>query len=195
MLKCCFYMTGILLFYGLGTQPAFGEGGHHDSHVHGIALINVALEKSELYIELESPAANIVGFEHAPSSEKEKKAVKKAFAILKTGEKVFKATSSAGVTLENVEVTQGHELEEHGDPKHGNHDTDHHEQDKDAHDEDHSEFKAVYRFHCKHPDKLKQIEVMLFEQFKGIEEIEVQVLTETGQKAMELTPQKNRIIF
>jgi hypothetical protein len=45
--------------------------------------MNVAFEENELYIELISPAASIVGFEHHPRSEAQKTAVKKATETLK----------------------------------------------------------------------------------------------------------------
>ncbi len=185
----CLCIFVVLLFYGLNLRPAGAEHEHHESHVHGIAHINLALEKNELYIEFISPAANIVGFEHPAGNETEKKAVRKAVEILKAGEKAFKLTSRAGAVLKEAVVTSGHESE------HEEHDVNHHEHDKEDHDEQHSEFKAVYRFHCKHPDKLKYLDVILFEHFKGIEEMEVQVLTETTQTALELTPHTNRITF
>ena len=61
------------------------EHRQHDSHVHGIASMNLALEGDEVHIELDSPAANIVGFEHAPSSKADHAAVDKAVAMLNDG--------------------------------------------------------------------------------------------------------------
>jgi hypothetical protein len=59
------------------------EYRHHEAHQHGISHMNVAFEENELYIELISPAASIVGFEHHPRSEAQKTAVKKATETLK----------------------------------------------------------------------------------------------------------------
>jgi hypothetical protein len=70
----------------------------------------------------------------------------------------------------------------------GNHD------DADQH-ERHSEFEARYQFACQEPDRLSQIEVMLFRLFPGIELIKVQLLTESTQTAVELTAHKNKISF
>ena len=36
------------------------EYRHHEAHEHGVAHMNVAVERNELYIEFISPAANIV---------------------------------------------------------------------------------------------------------------------------------------
>ena len=38
-----------------------------DSHVHGAAAMNVAIADSAVFIELDTPWNNLVGFEHAPS--------------------------------------------------------------------------------------------------------------------------------
>ena len=59
-----------------GTQPILAQSAgssegtrQESSHIHGIVEMNLAVEGSQLYIELISPAANIVGFEHAPSTD------------------------------------------------------------------------------------------------------------------------------
>ena len=35
-----------------------------EAHIHGLATLTLALEGNSLEIEFESPAANLVGFEH-----------------------------------------------------------------------------------------------------------------------------------
>lgn len=52
--------------------------GQHAAHVHGEAHLSIAAAEGELYIEFESPAANMVGFEHPPQSQKEKLALEAA---------------------------------------------------------------------------------------------------------------------
>ena len=37
-----------------------------DSHEHGVSTLKIAIEGKELNMELESPANDIIGFEHAP---------------------------------------------------------------------------------------------------------------------------------
>ncbi len=185
-----FWFVTVLLFYNLNSQAAASEDHHHGPHVHGIAQLNVALDNNELYIEFNSPAANIVGFEYIPENEKEKKAVEEAISFLKAGEKLFTLSSRADVRLKESVISTDLEDEADHNDQHEKKDADHH-----AHSEKHSEFKAVYRFHCNHPKDLKYMEVNIFEQFKGIEKIEVQVLTGSKQTAMNLTLKNNRITF
>jgi hypothetical protein len=59
----------------------------------------------------------------------------------------------------------------------------------------HSDFKAHYQFLCSQPEKLTYLDVMLFRIFVGIEHIDVQVLTDNGQTAKELSAKDYRITF
>lgn len=53
---------------------AHGSLGKHE---HGVAQLNVALDGKTLELELDSPAMNLVGFEHAASTDADKAAVAK----------------------------------------------------------------------------------------------------------------------
>ena len=192
-------LTGATIGW-LSIEAQAEEQHHHGAHVHGIAHLNVALEGKNLYMEFVSPAANIVGFEHAPKTQAERDAVEAARNTLKNAEAVFKLPPAAGARLVDADVASTAERDEHHDGEHAHDDEKHHDEaagkdhahhDADEHKgETHSDFKAVYRFSCQNPDKLDTIEVRLFEQFPGIEEIDVQILTETKQTAAELTPRK-----
>jgi hypothetical protein len=130
---------------------------------------------------------NLVGFEHAPRDKQQLAAVKKAVASLQQGEQVFVLSPAAGCRLTKHDVDtalleeegHGHE-EEHGKEGHA---------DEDAH----ADFDANYVFHCKQPSALHSIEVRLFKLFPGTEEVEVQLLSDKGQRALELTPAKPSI--
>ena len=184
------------------------EYRHHKAHEHGVAHMNVALEGNELYIELISPAANIVGFEHQPRTQEQKAAVKEAIKKLEAGEALFVLPSGAEGELAKSEVytdiasDSDHKSEDARTHEHNEIDKkdednkrrhqENHESDKH---ESHSEFRAEYHFVCKKPEKLAHIDVMLFSVFPGIEHIEVQLLTGTKQTALDLTAEKNKILF
>jgi hypothetical protein len=96
--------------------PRASAGDKHDydheqehrqqgAHVHGIVALNLALKGQEVRIELDSPAANIVGFEHAPSSESDHAALDKAVATLKDGDRLFRFNEDAGCRMETANVT------------------------------------------------------------------------------------------
>lgn len=182
----------------------------HEAHEHGVAHMNVAFEGNELYIELISPAANIVGFEHQPRTQDQKAAVKAAIKKLEAGEKLFAFPSGVGGSLvkskvhTDINIDSGHESDETKSHEHdemnkdaGNEAEKHGHEDHQHADEHerHSEFKAEYHFMCKKPEKLVYVDVILFSVFSGIEHIEVQLLTGTKQTALELTAKKKKITF
>ena len=204
------FMAAFLCCFSL-LQVNASDQQHHQAHVHGIAQLNITLEDNELYIEFETPAANIVGFEHAPKTDKEEASVDRAIASLKSAEKLFIISKLAGATLIQANVETGMEGgvehdhdDEHKHERHkkDHHDDEHHDEDHADHDEheneehgQHSDFKAVYRFSCQNPDRLMTMDVMLFHIFKGIEQINVQLLTSTKQSALQLTAKNSRITF
>ncbi len=183
------------------------EKRQHDAHVHGIAALNLALEGQEVHVELDSPAANLVGFEHAPSSEADHAALDKAVATLKDGDRLFRFNAEARCRMEKADVTSALLDEEHGEHA-GEHkgDHDHEKQDEHGHDkheheehehegEAHSDIEAAYHFECDKPGKLTQLTVELFEAFPGTEKLKVQYVIESKQGAAELTPADHVVKF
>lgn len=170
------------------------EHRQHGAHVHGIAALNLALEGQEVHIEFDSPAANIVGFENAPSSEADHAALDKAVATLKDGDRLFKFNADAGCQMEKVNVAsqlldeehEGHTDEKPGEHPHEEKQGHDHEQHEDE-DEAHSDIEAAYHFECDEPGKLTQLTVELFEAFPGTEKLKVQYVIESKQGAADLT--------
>ena len=146
------------------------EHRHHESHEHGVAELNLAVDGSSVLIELESPAVNIVGFEHKPQNKAEQDQVEQAINQLKQAKALFLFTSDANCHLDAVEVET--ELQQ----DHEQHDHDHHESDVE-----HSEFSVNYTFSCDSIEKLEQVEVTLFQEFNGIESITGQLITTKSQ--------------
>ncbi len=205
--------AGILAFAimltAVSSRTQAGEKRHHDAHVHGVAHLNAAVEGTRLHLEFSSPAANIVGFEHEPRTPEQKDGVRNAIEKLEDGSKLFILSSEAQCRLSKSSVKTDiehdadhdadaeHKHEHEKDAHHGkdeDHDKAHHAENEDEHAR-HSEFHSEYRFVCKNPGKLSQMDVMLIKSFPGIEHIEVQLLTETKQSAQELTAQSHRIKF
>ncbi len=184
------------------------DKGHrqHGSHVHGIAALNLALEGREVQIELDSPAANIVGFEHAPSSEADHAALDKAVAMLEDGDRLFKFNDNAGCRMETAKVAselldeehEGHAEEKTGEHAHEakeRHDHEDHEGEGEGEGETHSEIEATYHFECNAPGKLTQLTIELFEAFPGMEKLKVQYVIESEQGAAELTATDHTVKF
>lgn len=177
------------------------EHRQHDAHVHGITALNLALEGEEVHIELDSPAANIVGFEHAPSSEADHAALDEAVAALKNGDQLFRFNNEAGCRMEEAIVTSALLEEEHDDyPDKHSDDHDHEEKGEHGHEEHegeetHSDIEVTYHFECELPAKLTQLTVELFEVFPATEVLNVQYVIESKQGARELTAKDHVVRF
>jgi hypothetical protein len=204
-------LSVITIVIGLGAilpNLQAGEFRHHEAHEHGVAHLNVAHDGKNLYIELTSPAANIVGFEYQPHTQEQKAAVKEAIKKLEAGEALFvlPAGAEGGLAESKVHTDIASKSDHKSEDAHThdhNESSKQDEEDKHRHSENHesnkherhSEFKAEYHFVCKKSENLVYIDVMLFSVFPGIEHIEVQILTDTKQTALELTAKKKKIIF
>ena len=141
------------------------------AHVHGFALINLAIDDEKLQIEFVAPAESLVGFEYEPSTASERKAVVDAIAQLRNPLMLFTLPASAGCELHEVEAERYTE---------GEHDEDEHaHEDSDA-GESHTEFHAHYHFDC-NDVAIETIDLRLFETWPRIEEVRIQALTPLGQ--------------
>ena len=160
----------------------------HDSlgaHEHGVANLNAALDGNLLELQFESPAMNLVGFEHAAKSDADKAKVAAAKRELEQPLSLFALTSG------DYKATQV-ELESplFGDADH-DHDHDHHD-----HEGEHSDIHAHYRFECSKANELKQLDLAeLFKRFPATEKIQVQLIGPNGQQGVELTPAQPRLSF
>ncbi|NIM27996.1 MAG: DUF2796 domain-containing protein [Gammaproteobacteria bacterium] len=159
------------------------EAGHreHDAHSHGSGLLNVVVADNELVIELEIPAVNVIGFEHAPRSDEERRAVRNALETFERADSLFVPTGAAKCRAEHVDVSLA-------GMQHGNGDEQGHEHESQskAGDETHSELHGEYHFHCDAPEKLDSLQVRLFENLMEMDEIDVQLVTPTNQTVIEL---------
>ncbi|MBZ6074048.1 MULTISPECIES: DUF2796 domain-containing protein [Aeromonas] len=171
---------------------AFSAAAHHDDHAnaghgaheHGHGQLNLVLDGDQLMLELTAPAADLIGFEHAPRNDTEKARMDQALARLKSAEGLFVLTPAAGCTLTGQQVQAGHEEHDHDADDH-DHDHDH---DAADHHEGHADMGATYTFTCQQPAALKGIEASLFTLYPSLEKLTVQGLIPGGQVAGELTP-------
>lgn len=159
----------------LPWSMALAESGH-GAHVHGHASLNIIIDGNAVYMELESPAANIVGFEHQPHDDGQRARLTQAIANLKNAQEMFGFGTGACV-LQTTMVETGLVTDEgHGNDTQG-----------------HSDFEAEYLFQCLAVERLDYIDVNVFDVFPGIEALEVTLLKGTLQTSMELTAQQRRI--
>ncbi len=182
-------LAALSAFY---STPAFSQTERDlDSHVHGLATLNVAVTGSEVFIELSSPWNNMVGFEHEPETDEQHALVDEAIHQLNEADELFLFNSGdcavTDVSLENSMSEESHDDE---------HDDEHKDEHKDEHADEHSEegsahsaVLVTYSYKCGDMDKLSSIDIALFSIWSGFEDLDVQLIGESGQTAIELDPQ------
>jgi hypothetical protein len=171
-----------------------GEHRQHGAHVHGIGKLNIVLEGKEVHVELDSPAANIVGFEHQPRSAEDRAALERAVNTLREGERLFLFSREAGCRQEKAVVESS--LLAGANKDHHDHGHDHGAKDKDHdHAHVHADIRVEYHFECSRPERVDQLVVELFEAFPGTERLDVQYVIGSRQGAAELTAASNLLRF
>lgn len=179
----------------VATVPALAEE-HRElgPHVHGHGTLNIAIEGSKLSMELEVPGMDIVGFEHAATSDADKATVDKATKLLETPLVLFKLPAAAGCKVAEAKVAIEPE-HEHGDEDHDDHDHDAADKDHDEHgDHDehagHNQFHVTYGLDCAKPQEIASIAFDYFKSFAGAHDLTVNVVTAKAQNTYEVSRDK-----
>lgn len=183
--------TMVALVAAMATPTlAHGPRRHLDAHEHGAGKLAIAIENASVQMELEVPAHDIVGFEHAPSNAWQRKAIEDAKARLSGLSGIVTPSAAAGCTLADAKVEligagaePGKTDNSASEPKSGAK-----QSGKDEHA--HSEFRATYRLTCTTPDKLSDLTFGYFKTFKGADKLTVTVIGPKGQTSTELTRKK-----
>lgn len=188
--KPLFTMSALALAVTSISAQAEDSFRQHGAHVHGSVEFNIAQDGQDLLVEIIAPGADVVGFEHAPKTDEQKKTFESALATLNNANSVLSFTQAAGCELQTAEISNtlgqdDHEGHDHHDD-HAGHDHDH---DHDGH----GEFNIAYQFQCKDVSKLSEIDTAWFDLFPSTERVNVNLLTDKAQVAAELV--KNNTVI
>ena len=182
------------------------------AHEHGAARLTIATNDVGIEISLQSPAANIFGFEYVASSDSDHHTLQKALGTLKSGGALFLANESAGCKQASIEIESAqvdahdsakhkegdddekhddekHDDEKHDDEKHDDekHDDEKHDDHKDEASTSHNDVDATWSFTCDNADAIKQVEIKLFSAFpKGFADLDIDWITSTKSGHTEL---------
>lgn len=167
------------------------EHGSLGAHEHGVGRVNAALDGQTLDLELESPAMNLVGFEHAATSDADKAKVVAARTELENPLALFNLPKAAGCVVSDQELNSPL----FGDKPDAD-DDDHDEDAKGEHHHEHSEIHAHYHFTCATPGALKSLDLAnIFNTFPATQKIQVQLIGPSGQQGVEVTAKAAALNF
>ena len=196
----------VLVLLGLiGGNIAWSQAGL-EPHVHGEANLRIVLEQDVVLLELESPAMNLVGFEHEIRTEEEHERVEVTLSRLRSPDTLFQWSAEAqcvwkesvvATTLSGEQATEEHHAEHEDHAVHQEKaGADHHENHAEhGGGEMHAEFTAQYSVVCRNPGALKAFDAKLFELYPGVEEIEVQWVGLLGQGKASLSAKNPTVRF
>lgn len=170
-------LFGLLLVMLTGSAAVCTAKGQpsQGAHIHGEAVLNLVLDDNALYIELESPAINLIGFEHQPINDEQASILLKAKQMLTSADRLFHF-ATAHCSLENVVIEVPYMKNEHQDR---------HSRQEEQHE--HADFHASYTFQCEQTKDLTAISIKLFSLFPAIQNIKVQWIFQDKQGSAVLT--------
>ena len=183
------------------------------THVHGQGQVGMAIDQNLISMTLESPGADIVGFEHEARTAEEKTTVTEALKHLSDPMFVIQlpANASCKVVQASSEVTsengdEGHadhedhdEHEEHADhddhEKHEDHDEHEEHADHEEHEnEAHGSFIAEYQLECATIAAIDSIKFVYFDHFRNAQSLIVVLIDKNGQHRHEIS-RDNPILY
>ena len=168
----------LLLILIAGSSRTLAQSA--DSHVHGNDELNVVLMGHQLQVEFVSPAINLLGFERPPNTDEETATLNNTIEQLQRGGWLIEAfPTTCQLSTEEFEapVYDEHESSEH-DHESSEHDHEHESSEHDA--EPHSNFRVTYLYDCDSAPR-KQLEVLAFDHYSGIETLTVQWIADQKQ--------------
>jgi hypothetical protein len=159
-------------FRVLVAQPILAEEfEQHPPHEHGKVTINAALDGNQLVIELDSPAVNVVGFEHEPRNDDEHAAVTAAAKLLANGRGLFALPKEARCQFEKADVKapQWETTDDvPGQPEGPG---------------QHADYEARFTYQCWSPGHLTWLEPSLLDKLRNVTETRLNIATPRGQQS------------
>lgn len=171
------------------------------AHVHGEGRVNIAIDGNKVFMALESPGADIVGFEHEARTSDEKAAVMQALAQLGDPMLLMRFAADANCKVRRASSEIEGEHDEHEDEKHAGHnehegeehaehdeheDEEHAEHDEHEGEEEHGAFVAEYEYECADIGALDFIEFTYFSQFSNAQSLDIVLIDGSGQRREEI---------
>jgi len=167
------------------AQPAFAQGtaSDHDehehgalgAHVHGESHLDLAQTETGLELQWRSPAADLLGFEHAPRNQQEEDAVAALRQSLENPQPLVKLPAAADCRLTEASAIS---------PLFA----------KDASASGHLDVDASMSFSCSKPGALASLDLSgWFARFPNSHSVEVQAIVASGQQGAELTAKQPQL--
>lgn len=164
------------------------------AHTHGLLALDVAVDPQTITLTIEAPLDNFLGFERAPRTDAERKSVGAMIARLNAADTLFIPDPKAEcrlskVTLESSALGLGDNAKTNAAPAQGAA-----VKGQPAQNE-HADIDVSIVFVCTKASLARQIDVKLFDAFKGTRQIDAQVASDQGQFKRSLSKTAPRLTW
>jgi hypothetical protein len=179
--------VSLLLFsFDVGTAA---EKRRHDTHVHGVAEINIAVEGTKATVEFRAPAESIMGFEREAKSESDRQKRDMALEQLRTkSDQMVLFDARLGCKFSDVKTAI---VEQKGDDAKARSGKDA-QKDQNRRGE-HREVHGTFSVACDKPLPGSRVRFGVSKVFHDIQEIKVQVVGDSGQSGATIKRDKGDI--
>ena len=164
-------------FVGLNLAGMGINAVHAAPHTHGEGKLQILQAGSEWQFVLQLSAADVLGFEYAPSTTSEKKRYEETQKVFQRFDDIFTLSNTCellDITLESPwEVANEHEGH--------------------AHRNTHSDFRVAYLLSCQGP--VKRIEMTGFPHWPSLQHVNAIWVANKGQGALEVTPSQPTLLI
>ena len=144
------------------------------AHSHGAIRMEVALEAGSLTVRLDAPLDSLLGFEHRPRTDSQRRAADALLTRMRNASAVVVPSAAAQCSVKDV-VVEAEVLAPASSAG-----LQHPAQDK------HADLEATYTFACLQPEKLQALELGLFAAFPRLQRIDARVVSSRTQTAFTL---------
>ena len=171
-----------MLALGLLAAPALAQQ-NPSAHHHGLAQLQLAIDREQIELHLLSPAHNLVGFEHHPETPEQQAAVASISRWLEQTAAVDTSEGLCFPVAANLYVDWGPEQE---------HNHNHHPDDEPQQGAGHGDIEITQTLRCPGLQDSAQFEARLLNRFPAIEQLDAQWVGPQGQGSARLNPDQNR---
>lgn len=161
---------------------SFSAPLHAEVHSHGQGQVLIAQQNNQWVIELILPAADVLGFEHAPETQQQKNTIKQFKALTKSPENFVSLQPSCELVSKDLTLPSEKHDEHHG---HG------HENKHEK--ESHGDVQLSIEYRCL--SQLEGITFPILKAYQSLATLSVEWITDNGQGATKVTSSNTGISF
>lgn len=165
---CCLFFA----ISGANAHEDHEDGfEQHHAHEHGKITLNLVVDRDTLVVELDAPAANVIGFEHEPRNDTERNSVLSAAAWIRRGDDLFRTPEEAGCRFVRTEFQDPVWERAHSEDAQG-----------DEYHEHHTDYEARFLYRCTDPRRLSWIEPAMLAKLPNVREAQINIVGPGGQR-------------